>query len=172
MAPMGACVLPSLHVHSSSTHRALTPPRALPGLLDDFAEAQSTEQGLAVPKSSAVRLSLPSRVTLVTLLGISSLLLLFWPRVWRTSLGLYHAYEAAALSRPLLTKSATSGVAYLVGDALAQVRLAPPPPRPCDIPCRRQCCRSVVRSQSTARPSTVAAWRARRLPGSFRTDRR
>lgn len=30
------------------------------------------------------------------------------------------ADEAAALARPLITKSATSGVAYFLGDALAQ----------------------------------------------------
>ena len=34
--------------------------------------------------------------------------------------GLYHAYEAAAIARPLITKSATSGVAYLLGDTIAQ----------------------------------------------------
>jgi len=35
----------------------------------------------------------------------------------------FQAYEAAAISRPILTKGATSGVAYLAGDAIAQ-RLA------------------------------------------------
>jgi len=38
--------------------------------------------------------------------------------------GLYRAYEAAAITRPLITKSATSGVAYLLGDTIAQRRSA------------------------------------------------
>ena len=41
--------------------------------------------------------------------------------------GLYHAYEAAAIARPLITKSATSGVAYLLGDTIAQRRSAAGP---------------------------------------------
>jgi len=36
----------------------------------------------------------------------------------------HHAYEYAALARPIITKSATSAVAYALGDALAQ-RLVP-----------------------------------------------
>jgi hypothetical protein len=44
-------------------------------------------------------------------------------RFWR----LYHAYEAAAIARPLITKSATSGVAYLLGDTIAQRRSAAGP---------------------------------------------
>lgn len=32
----------------------------------------------------------------------------------------FHAYEAAALARPIITKSLTSGVAYTLGDVLAQ----------------------------------------------------
>ena len=38
--------------------------------------------------------------------------------------GLFSAYEAACFARPVLTKAATSGVAYVLGDVLAQ-RLAP-----------------------------------------------
>jgi len=34
--------------------------------------------------------------------------------------GAWHAYEAAALSRPIVTKAATSGVAYFLGDSIAQ----------------------------------------------------
>merc|ERR1719393_982518 len=34
--------------------------------------------------------------------------------------GAYVAYEAAAIGRPLITKAATSGVAYFLGDAVAQ----------------------------------------------------
>ena len=52
----------------------------------------------------------------------------FAPIVARSRLwGLYHAYEAAAIARPLLTKSATSGVAYLLGDSIAQRRSAAGP---------------------------------------------
>ena len=40
--------------------------------------------------------------------------------LWRGALGAYHAYEAAAIARPLVTKAATSGVAYFLGDAIAQ----------------------------------------------------
>lgn len=36
--------------------------------------------------------------------------------------GLWAAYEAAALARPIITKSATSGVAYFLGDAIAQIQ--------------------------------------------------
>ena len=43
----------------------------------------------------------------------------------RRLLSLYHAYESAAIARPLLTKSVTSGVAYLLGDAIAQRRSSP-----------------------------------------------
>ena len=39
---------------------------------------------------------------------------------WQSAGGWWKAYEAAALARPLVTKSATSGVAYLAGDAIAQ----------------------------------------------------
>jgi len=41
--------------------------------------------------------------------------------LWGLFVATYHAYEAAAIARPLITKSATSGVAYLVGDIMAQV---------------------------------------------------
>mmetsp|Transcript_37529 Transcript_37529/g.62138 ORF Transcript_37529/g.62138 Transcript_37529/m.62138 type:complete len:384 (-) Transcript_37529:49-1200(-) len=44
----------------------------------------------------------------------------FVPRIWQATLRLCHAYEVAAIAHPLLTKSATSGVAYTAGDVLAQ----------------------------------------------------
>ncbi len=47
-------------------------------------------------------------------------LLTFGAAIGRGLLGTYHAYEAAALARPLVTKAATSGVAYFLGDAVAQ----------------------------------------------------
>lgn len=43
------------------------------------------------------------------------------PLLCQRALAAYHGYERAAISLPLLTKSATSGVAYLLGDAIAQV---------------------------------------------------
>lgn len=52
---------------------------------------------------------------LAALCGIASL-----PAARSRFRGLYHAYEAAAIARPLITKSATSGVAYLLGDTIAQ----------------------------------------------------
>lgn len=36
---------------------------------------------------------------------------------------MYRAYESAALRTPIITKAATSGVAYFLGDALAQLRV-------------------------------------------------
>jgi len=58
-------------------------------------------------------------------LGVALLLLAVasrhLPLLCPGALAAYHGYERAAISMPLLTKSATSGVAYLLGDAIAQV---------------------------------------------------
>ena len=43
-----------------------------------------------------------------------------WAQLAGLAVSLYHAYEQAALASPLLTKASTSGVAYLLGDFLAQ----------------------------------------------------
>ena len=42
------------------------------------------------------------------------------------ALAAYHSYEAAALTRPIITKSATSAIAYFLGDLIAQ-RFSPEP---------------------------------------------
>ena len=39
---------------------------------------------------------------------------------WQQLIGLWGAYESAAISRPLATKAATSGVAYCLGDVASQ----------------------------------------------------
>lgn len=57
-------------------------------------------------------------------LALGSALLVFYPQqrlvLTRLALRLYRAYGAAAMGSPLLTKAATSGVAYCLGDMLAQ----------------------------------------------------
>lgn len=44
----------------------------------------------------------------------------FSPLICRGAVAAYTGYEAAALARPLITKALTSGVAYFLGDAIAQ----------------------------------------------------
>ena len=81
--------------------------------------------------SEMVRTSSPRlRHTATTLapalgtLALGSALLVFYPQqrlvLTRLALRLYRAYGAAAMGSPLLTKAATSGVAYCLGDMLAQ----------------------------------------------------
>ena len=57
----------------------------------------------------------------VLLFAVGALIGVFGRPLWGLFVAAYHAYEAAAIARPLITKSATSGVAYLVGDIMAQV---------------------------------------------------
>jgi len=57
----------------------------------------------------------------VLLFAVGALIGVFGRPLWGLFVAAYHAYEAAAIARPLITKSATSGVAYLVGDIIAQV---------------------------------------------------
>ena len=54
------------------------------------------------------------------LLPVALLAPLYARRAFTGATWLWAAYEAAAISRPLITKSATSGVAYFLGDAIAQ----------------------------------------------------
>ena len=63
--------------------------------------------------------STPSSLVLLSFVG--GLLGLFGWTLREYSVALYRVYEAAAITRPLLTKSLTSGVAYLVGDIIAQL---------------------------------------------------
>jgi hypothetical protein len=87
--------------------------------LTDAAEALPGEMGSTEPDIQ----SNPTRFPLVQaawLACVGALLGIFSGRIWAWLVLSYHAYEHAALVRPLITKSATSGVAYLVGDILAQ----------------------------------------------------
>jgi len=70
------------------------------------------------------RIRAPVRRALLTTSVVATLVLLGRVVVVRLAphlAGLYQAYEAAALARPLATKSATSAVAYFLGDLLSQV---------------------------------------------------
>ena len=68
------------------------------------------------------------------------------------ALALFHRYEALALASPVATKSVTSGVAYLLGDVLAQVAT--------------QQRRGNARSKSQRRERAAAAAAADHLPQS------
>ncbi|KAL3906603.1 MAG: hypothetical protein SGPRY_010490, partial [Prymnesium sp.] len=60
------------------------------------------------------------RVALSISLGLIAILFTLWPQVSSSAVWMYRSYEEAALARPIITKSVTSGVAYLLGDAIAQ----------------------------------------------------
>lgn len=62
-------------------------------------------------------------------LWAGALLLALAPFAPRAALQSYRSYEAAALASPLITKSATSGVAYLLGDSIAQSQSGKPADR-------------------------------------------
>ena len=88
------------------------PPRAVAGEV----VTQAGKRSWLRPNARQLLLSLVPAIFLATRLD----LILF-----NGAIAAYHGYEAAALARPLITKAATSGVAYFLGDAIAQ-RLAPP----------------------------------------------
>ena len=78
----------------------------------------ANQTGAARPSLRTPNFSLLKRLRVPLLLSI--LLCAFFTQFTRGLLSCYHAYEAAAIARPLVTKAATSGVAYFLGDAIAQ----------------------------------------------------
>ena len=77
-------------------------------------------QSMVRPASTTVPRRRVAPLPAMLLLGVLILLGTQASLLGRGALHAYRAYEAAAIARPLITKAATSGVAYFLGDAIAQ----------------------------------------------------
>ena len=96
-------------------------PRQL--LLRPSTVSATTTTQVVVPTAAAVTTSArPASRRRWVSAGVvgAAAVLLNWRRLLAVLSLAHHAYEAAAVARPLITKASTSGVAYLLGDLLAQ----------------------------------------------------
>eukprot|EP00965_Chrysotila_dentata_P233341 6199525-Pleurochrysis_carterae.AAC.9 len=112
---------PAIHAASCSRASTLKACDSWHPQLMEPRSASSDSRPFKTPLASSRLFSGPAGWGLTTISAIFTYMLCArWSQVATGSLALYHAYEQAALTKPLITKGVTSAVAYFLGDGLAQ----------------------------------------------------